>query len=154
MKIKLLLVHFISAIFISFSASAQLSGNYTINSALATGGTNFQTFNDLAASLNTTGVSGHVIATVVPGSGPYSEQVTFSNIPGAGAGATITLEGSGETITALTDSADRHVIRLEDVQYFTITDLHVKRDSAAASGFYGFHIYNSGDHITIRHCSV
>ena len=154
MKIQLPIICLFSTIIISVSVSAQLSGNYTINSAFATGGTNFQTFNDLAASLNTTGVAGHVIATVVPGSGPYTEQVTFSNIPGAGAGATITLEGSGETITALTDSADRHVVRLEHSIYFTINNLHVKRDSAATSGFYGIHIYDSGDHITISNCSV
>ena len=154
MKIQLLISCLFSALIISLQSSAQLSGNYTINSALATGGTNFQTFNDLATSLNTSGVSGPVVATVVSGSGPYSEQVTFSNIPGAGAAATITLEGSGETITALTDANNRHVVRLENSQYFTINNLKVKRDTTAASGFYGIHIYSSGDHITISNCSI
>lgn len=136
------------------SASAQLNGNYTIDANQATGGTNFHSFTDFAAALNSTGVSGNVVATVVPGSGPYTEQVTFSNIPGAGAAATISLEGSGETITALTDSAHRHVVRLSDVQYFTINNLHVMRDTIALSGFYGIHMYNSGNHITISNCSV
>jgi hypothetical protein len=154
MKIHVLTLFFFSAILISGTSSAQLSGNYTINSGQATGGTNFQTFTDFASSLNTTGVSGNVIATVTPGSGPYTEQVIFSNIPGTGAGATITIEGSGETITALTDSANRHVVRLSDVQYFTINNLHVMRNPAALSGFYGIHIYNSGNNITISNCSV
>jgi hypothetical protein len=154
MKIQFLLICLFSTLIISVSVSAQLSGNYTINSALATSGTNFQSFNDFAASLNTTGVAGHVIATVVPGSGPYTEQVTFSNTPGACAGATIILEGSGETITAHTDSTDRHVIRLEHSIYFTINNLHIKRDTTSTSGFYGIHIYSSADHVTIRNCSV
>ena len=47
-----------------------ISGNYTINSAVVTGGTNFQTFNDFSAAL-ACGVSGPVVATVVAGSGPY-----------------------------------------------------------------------------------
>jgi hypothetical protein len=154
MKIKLLTVHFISTILFTLTVSAQLSGNYTINSAQPTGGTNFQTFNDLAASLNTTGVSGNVVATVTPGSGPYHEQVSFINIPGTGAGATVTLDGSGETITALTNSIDRFVVRLWDVHFFTINNLRVVRDTSSISGFYGIHIYNSGSNITVSNCSV
>jgi hypothetical protein len=133
-------------------AKAQLSGNYTINSAQATGGTNFQSFSDFAASINLNGVSGNVITTVTPGSGPYTEQVVFDNISGTGPSATIMLEGSGETITALTDSANRHVVRLKDVQYFTINNLRINRNVAAASGFYGIHILNTGNNITISNC--
>jgi trimeric autotransporter adhesin len=153
MKSKLLIVFYISLI-LSGHIKAQLSGNYTINSAQSTGGTNFQSFTAFADSLNVNGVSGSVTATVAPGSGPYMEQVTFDSIAGTGPSAIITLEGSGETITALTDSADRHVVRLKDIQYFTINNLKIKRDSAATSGFYGIHIYNTGSHITITNCHV
>jgi trimeric autotransporter adhesin len=153
MKSKLLFILFIISVFIQH-VSAQLSGNYTINSAIATGGTNFQSFTAFADSINVNGISGSVIATVVPGSGPYVEQVTFDNIAGTSASATVTVEGSDETITALTDSSDRHVLRLKDIQYFTINNLRVKRDSTAVSGFYGIHIYNTGSHITISNCYV
>jgi hypothetical protein len=153
MKIKLLLTLSFSLL-IHGSICAQLSGLYTINSALPTAGINFQSFTAFADSLNANGISGSVTATVVPGSGPYVEQVTFDSIAGTDSASTITIEGSGETITALTDSSDRHVIRLKDVQYFTINNLRIRRDSTATSGFYGIHIYNTGSHITITNCHV
>lgn len=129
-----------------------LSGDYTINSALPTGGNNFQSFTDLAAALNANGISGNVTATVEPGSGPYQEQVVFSNITGSGPSATITLDGSGETITAVTSGAARHVVRLANCQYFTIRNLHVDWDPASTGGFYAIHIFGSGSHITIENC--
>lgn len=139
----------------SFSATAQLSGNYTINSAQATGGTNFQSFNDFATAINAAGVSADVIAAVTPGSGPYTEQVVFNNIPGSGPTTTVTIEGNGETIIGVADSANRHVVRLTDIQYFTINNLRVERDTASTTtGFYGIHIYNTGHNITISNCAV
>ncbi len=137
------------------SLTAQpLSGNYTIDSALPTAGANFQSFNDFAASINANGVADHVVATVEPGSGPYQEQVVFSNIPGAGPDATITLEGSGETISAVTSSTSRHVVRLANCQYFTVNNLHVDWDPASTGGFYAIHVFDTGNHITISNCEV
>lgn len=124
------------AILFSSSGFAQpLNGNYTINSAQATGGSNYQTFSDFAGDLTADGVSGNVVATVVPGSGPYNEQITIANIPGSGPSATVLLEGNGETLTTLTTTTDRHVLRLTDVQYFSVNNLHIVRNSAATSGF-------------------
>ena len=131
-----------------------LAGNYTIDAAAATGGTNFQSFSDFASGLNTNGISASVVATVTPGSGPYQEQVVFSNIAGTSATATITLEGSGETLTAVTDSSDRHALRLANCAYFTINNLHVLRDPASTHAFYGIHIFGTGDHITLSNCAV
>ena len=140
----------ICALFSFVSVNAQpLSGNYTINSALVTAGTNFQTFNDFAASINTNGISASVIATVEPGSGPYQESVIFNNIVGVSSVATVSLEGSGETITALTSTTDRHVVRLTDIRFFAINNLVVRRDPASTGGFYGIHIYNTGSDINI-----
>jgi hypothetical protein len=157
MKIKftlsLLTVVFLLS-FTSGSTAGPLLGNYTINSAQPTGGSNFQSFNDLADSINANGILGNVVITVAPGSGPYNEQVEFINIAGTSALATVTLDGSGETITALTDSTNRHVVRISDCEYFTVTDLRVNYNPLSTSGFYGIHIYNSGDHITITNCVV
>jgi parallel beta-helix repeat protein len=150
MKSKLLL----TLIALTNIATAQLSGNYTINSALPTGGTNYQSFRSFADSININGVSGNVIASVVPGSGPYVEQVVFDSIPGSSASATVTIEGNNEIITALTDSTNRHIIRLKDIQYFTINNLRVNRDTNSTSGFYGIHIYNTGHHIILSACTV
>lgn len=135
-------------------AQIPLVGNYTINANLPASITNFQTFNALADSLNQNGVSGDVTVTVEPGSGPYNEQVIFNNIQGTGPAATVSLEGSGETITALTDAANRHIIRLTNIQYFTINNIKILRDINATSGFYGIHIYQSGNHITLSNNEV
>ncbi|TAH42768.1 MAG: T9SS type A sorting domain-containing protein [Bacteroidetes bacterium] len=158
MKVKLHFIICLAGIFMfSFNSGIKaqaLAGNYTINSAIATGGTNFQSFNDFASSINSNGVSANVIATVEPGSGPYQESVIFSNITGTSSGATITLEGSGETITALTTTTDRHVVRLTDCSFFTINNLYVTRDPASTGGFYGIHIFNTGYDITISNCNI
>jgi hypothetical protein len=62
-------------------AHAQVSGTFTINSAVATGGSNFQTFSAAVASLSS-GVNGAVVFNVQSGSGPYNEQVILNNIIG------------------------------------------------------------------------
>jgi len=58
-------------------AVAQLNGNYTINSALTTSGTNYQSFSAFATDINTNGVSGPVVVDVVvnSGDGVYFVQV-------------------------------------------------------------------------------
>lgn len=135
-------------------AGLPLIGSYTINSALPTGGTNFQSFNAFADSINSNGISGNVTVTVALGSGPYNEKVIFSNIQGTSASATVTLDGNGETITALTTTTDRYVIRLSNIQYFTINNLHIAWNPSSTGGFYGIHIFNTGSHITISNCQV
>ncbi len=158
MKLKLQSIICLAGIFmLSFNSgilAQALSGNYTINSAIVTGGTNFQSFNDFASSINSNGISASVIATVEPGSGPYQESVIFNNISGVSSAATVTLEGSSETITALTTTTDRHVVRLTDCSFFNINNLHVLRDSASTGGFYGIHIFNTGSDITISNCNI
>ncbi|MBK8522612.1 MAG: T9SS type A sorting domain-containing protein [Chitinophagaceae bacterium] len=136
-----------------------LSGAYTINQAAATGGTNFNNFNDFSSYLTSCGVSGNVTAIVTAGSGPYTEQVVFKNIPGIGAAATVTIQGSGETITSDTaiiqtgSNPNRHIIRLIDLQYFTINNLHVDMVTGSTA-FIGIHVLSSGNHITISNCVV
>ncbi|MCX6269786.1 MAG: T9SS type A sorting domain-containing protein [Bacteroidetes bacterium] len=144
----------VSTLQLSCAYGQPLNGNYTIDATLASGGTNFQSFNAFAGSINLNGVSGPVIVTVVPGTGPYIEQVIFNTIAGTGPNATVTLEGSGEQITAVTTTTNRHVIRLTNCQYFTINNLHISRDPTSTGGFYGIHIYNTGSHITISNCTV
>jgi hypothetical protein len=96
---------------------------------------------------------GMLVADVVPGSGPYDEQVIFNTVPGAADTAAVTINGNGEIITAFTTTTDRYVIRLTDVQYFGITNLRVVRDTTSSGGFYGIHIFNTGRNISITNCS-
>lgn len=139
-----------------FSAvSAQpLEGDYTINSAEPTAGTNFASFGDFATALSSEGISGHVNATVTPDSGPYEEQVVFENVVGSGPDAVISIFGNGETLTALTDTDNRYLLRLSGMSYVTIENLNLVRNPDAASGFYGIHVFGSGSNITIFDCHV
>lgn len=69
--------------------SAQLSGNYTINPAAATGGTNFKTFTDAMNALGKQGVSGPVVFSV--SSGTITESWTIPVFPGGSTTNTVTI---------------------------------------------------------------
>lgn len=158
-RTKRLLYPFVLLFVIGLSGLGSISavpllGNYTINAALATGGTNFQSFTAFADSINTNGISGNVTVTVVVGSGPYNEQVVIDTVTGASANATVTLNGNGETLSAITTSTNRHVLRLANVQYFTVNNLNILWNATSTGGFYGIHIFGTGNHITISNCSV
>ncbi|MEK0439591.1 MAG: hypothetical protein RLZZ504_507, partial [Bacteroidota bacterium] len=79
-------------------ANAQLSGSYTINSASATSGTNFNNWYDLAASLTTNGVKGAVTVTVQTDITSASQPV-FGAISGASSTNTITIDGGSKIYT-------------------------------------------------------
>src|SRR6056297_1471747 len=132
------------------AVSAQpLEGDYTINAAEPTAGNNFASFSDFAIALSSEGVSGHVNTTVTPGSGPYEEQVVIENVDGSSPEAVITIFGNGETLTALTDTDNRHLLRLSNMSYVTIENLNLVRNPESTSGFYGIHVFGSGSNITI-----
>lgn len=157
---NLLATLFVSLAFVFTSAGqSSLIGAYSINKTVATGGTNFNSFNDFAAALSSSGVTGNVTATVVAGTGPYNEQVIFQNISGIGAGATVTIEGNGETITSDTainqtgSNPNRHIIKLIDLQYFTVNNLHIDMFTGS-TGFIAVHVLNSGNNINISNCVV
>ena len=57
-------------------------------------------------------------------------------------------------ITAVTGTTDRHVVRLTDMSYFRINNLHVEWDATSSGGFYGIHIFNTGNFITISNCDI
>jgi trimeric autotransporter adhesin len=140
----------------AFSAiHAQVSGTFTINSAVATGSGNFQTFTDAVASL-AGGVNGPVTFNVQTGSGPYNEQVVLSNITGTSATRTITFNCNGVTLTFLSvDPLQRAGVKLNNTDYVTFDNLTVKCQAANLDEYgYGFHLLNDADHNTIKNCSI
>lgn len=129
-----------------------LSGSYTIDSAVATSGTNFQSFGDLVAALNTFGVCGPTIVNVVPGSGPYDEQITLPEISSMSDVNTVTINGHGETLQySSTTSSNRATLLLNGADHFIIDSLHI-----IANGTYGFGVQltNGADSNTISNCVV
>lgn len=137
----------------SLSSAAQMSGVYTINSAVATGGTNFQTFQALAATINTAGVSGPVTINVVANSGPYVEQVEFQAIAGTSASNTITINGNGNTLTfGATLSGAPHTMALSGTDYMTVSNLTI----TGTGGTYAMsvHLWNQANNNTFIGCRV
>ena len=140
------------------------AGTYTINSAVATGGTNYNSFADAISAMNANGICGSVVFNVVAGSGPYKEQVTLGPIVGTSATSTITFDGGAtkEEIWAdatMTNTGNRHVIRLDGADWVTLKNLTVNNHSLDPTnqfGTYGFgvHLQNEADHNTIEDCVI
>ncbi len=111
---------------VAFQMGAQISGTVTINSAAATGGTNYQSFTALATALNTSGINGPLTVNVVAASGPYVEQPSFNVITGVSATNTITINGNGNTLTfGATSSAAPWTLNLNGADRMTFNNLNV-----------------------------
>lgn len=138
------------------AAFAQLTGAYTINSAQATGGTNYASFTAAVAALTTGGVSGPVTFTV--SGGPYTEQVSLASFTGASAANRVTFNGSGQTIQFGSNvSAQRAVITLNGADYVTINNLTVDATvggTSTATYGWGIQLLNSSDNNIISNCTV
>lgn len=131
---------------------APVSGTFTINNALPTSSSNFQTFTE-AISFISCGIGGPVVFNVTPGSGPYNEQLNIPQIGGASSTNTIKINGNGETISFNSTSTNsRSVVTLNGTDHLTLDSLIID----ATSGTYGWGILltNSADSNTIKRCSI
>lgn len=140
-------------LFTSQGANAQLAGGtYTINSAQATGGTNFTSFADAVTALSA-GVSGAVVLNVAAGSGPYTEQVILPVIPGASASNTVTFNGNSNALTyASSNTNERATLKLNGANYVTVNNLNI--NATGASYGYCVQLTNNADHNTINNCTL
>lgn len=122
-------------------------GTYTIG---ATG--TYPNFTAAVAAMSC-GIAGPVVFNVLPGSGPYNEQIEIPQIINSNSTNTITFNGSGETITySTTGTADNYIIRLNGADYITIDSLNVVSQSATNN--FGIHLTNDADFNTINNCNI
>jgi gliding motility-associated-like protein len=139
----------------AFSAThAQVSGTFTINSALPAALPNFKTFTAAAAYLSG-GVNGPVIFNVQTG-GYFNEQLVLNTITGTSATNTITFNGNGATLEFLsTNTLSRAVVKIKNTSWVTINNLNVIADASGGGEYgYGFHLLNNADHNTIINCTI
>ncbi|RFM26781.1 PKD domain-containing protein [Deminuibacter soli] len=131
------------------------SGVYTINKALPTGGTNFQSFNDAWNSIKC-GINGAVVFNVAPSSGPYNEQLIMNQVSGASAVNTITFNGNGNSITyTSTNSNERAVMKLNGADHIIIDNLVIKATGKTSGEFgYAVQLLNNADSNIVRHCAI
>lgn len=138
---------------VQFNGSTKLGGNYTLNAALPTAGTNYNSFTDLANDLNTIGVCAPVIVDVAAGSGPYNEKVVFGDIVGVSPINTIRINGNGETIQYnSTGTNDMRIIAFEGTKYFTLDSLHIK--TLGTTYGWGIHFMEGAQYDSIIRCHI
>jgi PKD repeat protein len=130
-------------------ANAQLSGSYTINSASATGGTNYATWSAFASAIGTSGVSGAVKVTVMTDE-TTSATVTFNAISGASSTNTIAIDGNGNKLSS---SATYEAIGFNGADYVTIKNLIVQKTGTGTIQT-GIRFYNNSDYNEINGCTI
>jgi CARDB/Secretion system C-terminal sorting domain len=136
------------------AALAQLSGSYTINDALPTGGTNYASFSAAASALTTSGVSGPVTFSV--SGGPYTEQLRLPAITGSSATNRITFNGNGRTIQFnATVAAEPAVITLNGADFVTLSNLTVTATGGATGTYgWGIQLVGNADNDVVTGCTV
>jgi gliding motility-associated-like protein len=135
---------------VTVTSPLAVSGTFTINKALPTGGTNFASFND-AYNFIKCGINGPVIFNAAAGGTAYNEQLLITPVPGASATNTITFNGNGDTLTYAGSSSAPAVIRLSDADYFTFNNLVIK--TPGTNNGWGVHLTNDADYNNIRNCT-
>lgn len=130
-------------------------GVYTINKALPTDwptGTNFNNFNDAYNAIKC-GISSTVTFNVVPGSGPYNEQLIMNAVPNATAARRIIFNGNGNTIQfASANTNERAVIKLKGANFVTFDSLTI--NASAGTYGYGIQVMSDADSNTVKRCTI
>lgn len=134
---------------------ASPSGVYTINKAVATGGGNFNSFN-AAYDFIKCGIAGAITFNVVPGTGPYNEQLIMNAVPGASATNTVTFNGKGNTLSFLSaNTNERGIIKLDGAKHITFDSLVITASGSTTSEYgFGVHLLNNADSNNIRKCTI
>ncbi|MFC5269452.1 right-handed parallel beta-helix repeat-containing protein [Adhaeribacter terreus] len=141
----------------NINACAPLAGNYTINKNVAASATNFQSFTDAATRLHNCGMAGRVVVTVVNGSGPYTEQVDFLNVPGASATNSIIFQGNGNAINAMPTAQKTAVIKFDNADFIRLHNLNITLNGTANVSnptFTAIQFVNHSDSDTISDCTI
>jgi len=138
---------------VTVTSPTPVSGTFTINNSVATGGTNFNTFNEAYQYLRC-GINGPVVFNVQTGTGPYNEQLIMTAIPGASAVNTVTFKGNGVAAITYnsTVSTDRAVIKLKGTKHIVLDSLVIN----ASTGTYGYgvQLMSKTDSNTVKSCII
>jgi len=147
-------IHFFVVLFsiATMKLGAQaLSGAYTIDQTTAASATNFQSFNAFATAINTNGMSAAVTVDVVPGTGPYNEQVQFNQITGASGVNRITVDGNNNLITFNANFGQPWTIAFNGTDYFNINNLQVQGTNVTYA--FPLKLWNAANYNTLTNCT-
>jgi hypothetical protein len=131
-----------------------MNGTFSIDKNASVTATNYVSFQSLANDLALYGACSPIVVNVVTGSGPYAERVIFSNIPGADATNTVTINGNGELIQYDATSAfpNDYTIKLDSASYLSIENLSVKGLNATNGS--GIYITRQSSNIVLRNNNI
>jgi hypothetical protein len=125
-------------------------GTYTINSAVATGGTNFQTFADAVNAIKC-GIAGPVVFNVAMGSGPYNEKITIPHSATFTSTNTVTFNGNGAIITTVGAASGDNTITLDGADYIKFNNLKINNTGTTG---YCVWLTNNADNNTFDGCTM
>ena len=149
---KSLFTLFLMLTLTTLGLSIPLSGTYTINPSLPTGGTNFSSFNAAEDSLTLNGISSSV--TFLVKNGTYLEQVNFGSITGASSINTITFKADPSNTSPAkiefntATSANNYVIQFTSSSHFIIDSLEISSNSSSYGTLINFE--GNSSHIEIK----
>ncbi len=126
----------------------QLSGTYTIDNSVTTGGTNYASWADFQTAINTNGVNGAVIVNVL--TNQTGSQIRFDSLIGTSSTNTITINGNGKFLEASVADA---VILMNGADYF-IFDKLIIRNTMNSTNAQGIRFMNNADHNTIKNSTI
>jgi hypothetical protein len=131
-----------------------VSGTFTINNGVVTGGSNFQSFSEAFAAISCSGVNGPIILNVSPGSGPYvNDSIYIPQIKGVSATNKIVINGNGASLNYTTGSINsRAAVILNGADNVTLDSLII--DVSAGTYGWGIVLMNQADSNTIKRCNI
>jgi PKD repeat protein len=131
-----------------------LSGTFTLNPTLPSGGVNFTSFNEAADTLEVRGICSAVSVEVV--SGLYTEQVVFGEVPGASQINTITYKSQANDSTAVeltftsTNSFANFTVRFNGADHHILEALKITKGGSNLGRV--IDIRNRATRNTIKRC--
>ncbi|MDB5270815.1 MAG: Muc19 precursor [Hymenobacter sp.] len=130
-----------------------LSGTYTINQLLPTGGTNFISFTAAATALNAAGIIGAVRFNVL--SGPYVEQFSLGLIPGVSATDTVVVDGgtAKQTLRYTGTAAQPAAVLLNGTDFVTLNNLTIDASAGTTYGL-GVHLVGQANNNRVSNCVI
>lgn len=137
---------------LSFSAIAQLNGNYTVGGATP----DYPNVTAAVADLNAKGVSGPVTFDIRPGT--YTGQVVINSISGASNANRITFQSENGNRASVvirfgpTSTSNNYIIRLNNASYITIKDLTVTTTSTSRGRLIEFR--SNASYNTVHNCAL
>lgn len=125
----------------------KLSGTYTINSALPTGGANFASFNEIGDVLTMCGVSGPVTINVMSASN--IGHMHLIDVPLVSAANSITINGNGNMVT-YDGISHKGTFIIDNTGHLIIDNLIIVNNNITEG--WGVYITGNSDSISITNC--